>query len=120
MVLQCKVFLAVVLQQYSPQISRRRTFFRRVKAAIDKSLKSGVMSRRSESPSPSAPSPLNLSRSPTPDDLELQGAANGAGLGRGAAAKHLEVGNLFTKIPFPEPRRGVSLRPRDDADVPSV
>jgi hypothetical protein len=122
MVLQCKVFLAVMLQQYSPFISKKRTFFRRMKAAIDKSLKSGMMHRRSESPSPSVPRPVNLSRSTTPDDLELQGSFHGSGLGRGAsAAKPLEIGNFFTKLPFPEPRRGISLRPRDDLDLlPSV
>lgn len=127
LVLQCKVFLAVVLQHYSPFMSKKRTFLRRVKAAIDKSLKSGTAYKRSDSWSPSTPpSGVPLSRTTTPDDLEHQpggGSNYSSSAGRGgreAATVHLEISHLFNKLPFPEPRRGISLRPREDADLPAV
>lgn len=127
LVLQCKVFLAVVLQQYSPFISRKRTFLRRVKAAIDKSLKSEMTRKRSDSPSPSTPpSGAHLSRSTTPDDSDYHpGDGNySSSVGRGgrvaSATVQLEISHLFNKLPFPEPRRGISLRPREDMDLPAV
>jgi hypothetical protein len=129
LVLQCKVFLAVLLQQYSPFISKKRTFLRRVKAAIDKSIRSGMTRKRSDSPSPmTPPSGAPLSRSTTPDDLEYHpggGSNYSSALGRGgreaSAMVQLDIGHLFNKLPFPEPRRGISLRPRDDTvDLPAV
>jgi hypothetical protein len=128
LVLQSKVFLAVLLQDYTPFISKKRTFLRRVKAAIDKSLKGGMTRKRSDSPSPSSPpSGVNLSRSTTPDDLEHHPAGSkysSSSFGRGGreagATVHLEISHLFNKLPFPEPRRGISLRPREDADLPAV
>jgi hypothetical protein len=123
LVLQCKVFLAVLLQHYSPFVSKKRTFLRRVKAAIDKSIKSGMTRNRSDSPSPmTPPSGAPLSRSTTPDDLEYNPGRSTFGRGGRAtsAMVQLEISHLFNKLPFPEPRRGISLRPRDDTDLPAV
>lgn len=130
MVLQCKVFLVVLLQKYSPTMSKKRTFIRRVRAAIDKSISTRITSKRSDSSLENGGTTgevltVNRSRSHSPDsshrsDVE-EGRANDSRHNDPvlrsnfeSSALHLDVGRLFTKLPFPEPRRVISIRPREE------
>jgi hypothetical protein len=132
MVLQTKVFLIVVLQNYTPFLSTKRTFIRRVQSAIHKQFnrkvdnqsKSSNLCERSfdmecghgggYSAPPSPPSTpkrggsinreCNDSLSGTKDDEPEESLAM----------------KLFTGIPFPEPRRVINIRPRDKLTTPTT
>jgi hypothetical protein len=111
MVLHSKVFLLVLLQKYSPSLSKRKTLIRRVKKAVNKSFH-GIKGK-----------------SKTPDDL---GSAGGSeddedvstdirptsagdieiGVGKCRDISLSEAMHLFTKIPFPEPKRVIHIKPR--------
>ncbi|GAX21367.1 hypothetical protein FisN_12Lh069 [Fistulifera solaris] len=112
MVLQCKVFLVVTLRNYAPTVSKRNTFIRRVKSAV-----SFRKSQHVETPEASLRSWAGLT-----DVAEGSNHSIGAWDvedGPAAAADQSnhrmtpsEALKQFTKIPFPEPKRVIQLKPR--------
>jgi hypothetical protein len=106
MVLQSKVFLLVLLQKYSPSLTKKNTLIRRVKASLTHSFTSlkklGSDEEHSHGDAPSSPGiPKNLVV-----DLEC------GVLKSGGEMTQTEAMRLFTKIPFPVPRRVIHIRPR--------
>ena len=112
LVLQSKIFLVVLLQRCSPFLSKKRTFIRRIKEVFrsksdavdfddlidDKGDFSSVNAEES-SISKKTSSETNFSR----------------GLGELVQLETTQADamKLFTKIPFPEPRRVINVRERD-------
>lgn len=112
MVLQCKVFLIVALKEHSPIVSKKRTLIRRMKTAVSQNLNKSLngLKRNLEQETQSAPRTpqFDRSRSNSPD-LEVGGSPS-------KEVSQVDAMRLFDKIPFPEPRRVVYLRPRNDLD----
>jgi hypothetical protein len=129
MVLQTKVFLVVLLQNYSPFVSRRKIFIRRVQCAINKPIRHMRTPSADASMLASCTIPHNRSAGSL-KELELGttlAAASSPGKNasdippppvskstRDAHDKNEML--LFTRVPFPEPRRAVHMRPRGDKD----
>jgi hypothetical protein len=132
MVLQTKVFLIVLLQNYSPFLSTKRTFIRRVQSAIHKQFnrkvdnqsKSSNLCRRSFdlecgsgggcSAPPSLPSTPQRGGSINKDcNFSMPETKDGE------PEESLAM-KLFTGIPFPEPRRVINIRPRDKFTTPTT
>jgi len=144
MVLQCKVFLIVTLQKYSPLLSKKRTFIRRVKNVVSHLNRS---SKKLQHATPHKDG-LNSSRSTSDfshgDVTSVSSAAAAVGggptsstgggyttpdrrLSRNSSFADLESAattlegeisqtqamRMFTKLPFPEPRRVIYLRSRE-------
>jgi hypothetical protein len=116
MVLQSKVFLIVALQKFSPIVSKRRTFIRRVKQAVSEMAlsRNGLKTRdRTEHTSGVESSSVDMSSisdgevSPPESSIDIEGGDSLAG-----EMTPREAMRLFTKIPFPEPKRVIQLRPR--------
>lgn len=106
MVLQSKIFLIVALQCYEPQIAKRKTFIRRVKNAVSEigfSRQKMQNRERSEETDGNDSSSVDVS---TISDLEDQCCI-------GPDVSPQEAMRLFTKIPFPEPKRVIHLRRRN-------
>jgi hypothetical protein len=131
MVLQTKVFLIVLLQNYSPFLSRRKTFIKRVQQALEKSFKMSIP--RSKSSDSLNAIPRSKSSNSLIADLELGHSGGGAA---SPSSKHNSSGiplspskathndaktrheeRLLTSLPFPVPRRAIHIRPRVDKDV---
>jgi len=116
MALQSKVFIITMLQRFSPHISRKRTFIRRVKErlTITKGESSSADSLDLEmGVSPKSDSGLNKSHK------RCSSHDSSKSLGDDSNRRELttsEAMKLFTKIPFPEPRLAlyVNERKRDD------
>jgi cytochrome P450 len=116
MVLQSKVFVAVLLQRCSPFLSKKRTFIRRVKDVF-------VGKSKTE----------NLGDSDNSDDDEMDVSSihdHNAGpsvskwtqetvlsrsISTQAETTQTQAMKLFTKVPFPEPRRVINVRERPSA-----
>jgi hypothetical protein len=93
MVLQSKVFLISMLQKFTPLVSKKKTFIRRIKSSakamtssfhrkrLDDSKTNGTLEEDVE---------LAIWEAPCQPDFQAQ----------------------FTKTPFPEPRRVIKIRPR--------
>ena len=125
MVLQSKVFLIVTLQQFSPSSFKRKTFIRKVKQhAVQMSPFRSTTRERTE----------ETADAHGDDSFVVHGGGSdgsyfGDGDGRNqlhhSFSRDLEIGpsqsgeitqsdamRLFTKIPFPEPKRVIRLRHR--------
>jgi hypothetical protein len=125
MVLQTKVFLIVFLQNHSPFVSRRKTFIRKVQMAINKSISHVRKSSTDGSFGGTLP---NAKSADSLVDLELgasipstpprNATASGATTptkGKDEHDRNEEL--LFTRVPFPEPRRAIHMRLRGDKDI---
>lgn len=84
--------MIVLLQKYSPFLSKKRTLIRRVREAVSEQFSKSFKSNGAD-----------LDRSV---DLEI-GACSSKEVTQNEAMR------LFTKIPFPEPRRVIQLKSRD-------
>lgn len=114
MVLQSKVFLLVLLQKYSPSLSKRKTLIRRVKTAMQESFSHMKPSSKRKSSDDG-----NASQSGGDDEDEgyveaRLGSQGGVEIGitHSREISQTEAMALFTKIPFPEPRRVIHIKPR--------
>lgn len=118
MVLQSKVFLIVTLQKFSPFVSKRKTFIRRVRHTFQgmrgddsrHNLRLQDRATSDETDLINESSSVEMSSTDMecpPPDLE-EGDALASDMTPSEAMR------LFTKIPFPEPKRVIRLRPRFD------
>jgi hypothetical protein len=117
MVLQSKIFVAVLLQKFSPFLSKKRTFIRKLKTAVltktrhtdeSSSLKHVHNTKHEEVSSVYAESAGSLedARHVIPDAVQSK---------RHGETTQSEAMKLFDKIPFPEPRRVLNVRERHSA-----
>jgi hypothetical protein len=124
MVLQSKVFLITVLRRFTPLTSKKRTFIRRVKSVVaEKILQSPLLRNKSGSSKPGEDRPDNS------EDQHLNHTDGNRSFQSQHCSEDLETGclpvvdsiggvtsvdamRLFTKIPFPEPKKVVYLIPR--------
>ena len=128
MVLQSKVFLICLLQKFTPVISKKRTFIRRVRTQIkDKAhdiaqsirynaVVESIHALRSPSSKSLKPSSSKHFRqsslnTPAPSDIEAPSLSNPQDGGNSPCAQPDFMAH-FTKTPFPEPRRVIKIRPR--------
>jgi hypothetical protein len=106
MVLQSKTFIAVLLQKYSPFLSKKRTFFRKLRSAIKKGESASI--------------PANSS-SPEISSIYAESSRSYQFADESEVTKDLddttqsEAMKLFHKVPFPEPRRVLNITERDSA-----
>jgi len=107
MVLQTKVFLMVALQRYSPTISKRRTFIRRVREKLPRQTTHG--SSTTAASATVLPAPQAMKRDETTDGFESDCSEVH---GTDDSLRPTDALKLFTKIPFPEPKRVVRLTRR--------
>lgn len=125
MVLQTKIFLIVLLQNHTPfWPGKRHNFVRRMTKKLSKSIRhirpevSFGTTQRSRSlddlsemerGAASVSAPVTPTRSPQRLDEEPPSTLR--------SERHLEIRHeerLFTRVPFPEPRRPIQIRPRPD------
>jgi hypothetical protein len=114
MVMQSKVFIIALLQRFEPHISKKRTFIRRVKDAMQKThsqrekstshvsadeVESGMANQR---PSISACSGVDSEIFPGKKNNDLTTS---------------EAMRLYTKIPFPEPRVVLHVNEREPINM---
>ncbi len=117
MVLQSKVFLIVLLQKYSPSLTKRKTLIRRMKTAMTRS-RNGPKHELATSLFPGVTVDVeegegeDLSAAGQPSSLE--DVENGET--RDPEITQTEAMSLFTKIPFPVPKRVIHIKPR----IPTV
>jgi hypothetical protein len=100
MVMQSKVFIVTLLQRFEPQISKKRTFIRRVKDSIHRG------HHRDKSASQNSASDLESGMTKE-NTSGCCSSVFGSEIFPGKTDKDLttsEAMRLFTKIPFPEPR----------------
>jgi hypothetical protein len=120
MVLQTKVFLAVLLQKHSPwePVSKRRTFIRKVHDAL---INKSFVRPQKDNTTPSTVTQENsatgyLPRSASADSLDTTDLESGT-WARNEDRKRRKKQKLpeprFTLFPFPEPRRVIQIRPRE-------
>jgi hypothetical protein len=106
MVMQSKVFLIVALRDFSPLVvSRQKSFIRRVQSSLR-----GLARDKDDTD-------LNGSQlGNSSDGDDLVGSNRSFDVEAGAATSgevsQTEAMRLFTKIPFPEPKRVIRLRAR--------
>jgi len=112
MVLQSKVFLITLLQKFTPFLSKKKTFIRRVKSVsqqVVKSIHSIKVKKGSDD---------GLGSSEMDESFESSGKNSPPveeiedGCPKSGEMTQTDAMRLFTKIPFPEPRRVIKLRPR--------
>jgi hypothetical protein len=113
MVLQSKVFLIVLLQKYSPSLTKRKTLIRRMKTA---------MTRSRNEPKHELATTLFPAGTVDVDENEdafaagqsssLEDIENGNGETKDPEITQTEAMSLFTKIPFPVPKRVIHIKPR--------
>jgi hypothetical protein len=105
MVLQSKVFLICTLRRYSPQVQKKKTLLRRVKKAVSRH---HIF-------------PTNHHSNDHLSDLENGAESDDDDPFRSESFKSVKqvkelsqqgAMELFTKVPFPEPRRVVYLKHR--------
>jgi hypothetical protein len=111
MVLQSKVFLICVLQKYSPFLCKKNTLIRRVSQHLQRSAEK----TRPSTSTPSRPASEISILSQTVDDEDEAHSAMEANTKETPCSVEMtqsEALRLFTKIPFPEPKRIIKLRPR--------
>uniref|UniRef100_A0A7S2YKM1 Uncharacterized protein n=1 Tax=Entomoneis paludosa TaxID=265537 RepID=A0A7S2YKM1_9STRA len=119
MVLQSKVFLIALLQKFTPVLSLRKNLIRRVQSKVQRSLnnlrnRGNVSNLDLELSMHSAGGALNRSGVTAAEDHYHPQATFSdveACVARGDVS-HMEAMDMFTKTPFPEPRRVIHLRPR--------
>ena len=107
MVLQSKVFIISLLQRFSPHISKKRSFIRRVKERL--SIRGDSSSVNSDDLE------LGLSdRKASSCDSSIQsiGVDGIKSIGVDECLTTTEAMKLFTKIPFPEPRLALHVNDR--------
>jgi hypothetical protein len=121
MVLQTKVFLVVLLQNYSPSVSKKRTLMRKVHDALSKSftMRQPDHSGAEEPESRVFPTKSNRSVETTLNDLDIEAGEEGTATARRHKEKTEMPERLFTRIPFPEPRRVIHIHARPDRGVAS-
>ena len=115
MVLQTKIFLIVLLRQFSPFVFKRRTIIRRVQSAIHNSFRRTLLIGK-------------MNHSPVGLDIESceESATSGDDVAsypstRGShRAEDLLGMKLFAPIPFPEPKRAIHIRPREHDELISA
>lgn len=117
MVLQTKVFLIVALRDFSPFSSRRKTFIRRVKHAVHDVQTSFMGGKKvyQENTDPNESCVIDVS-----DGYLSEGEANlsswdlleGGSLSNQGEISQNDAMRVFTKVPFPEPKRVIRMRPR--------
>lgn len=117
MVLQTKIFLITLLSKFTPYSSKRRTFINRVKSAVKQSFRGSVSidieqiqlfgSDPPQTILEETVTPQNESLPRVPLDLE-RGYSSSI-----ASVTPVEAMSMFTKIPFPEPRRVTYLHQRE-------
>ncbi len=113
MVLQSKVFLAVLLQRFSPYLSKRRTFIRRVTEVLTCSVrpKESVESCSVGKVQGESMDPIQSLQ--TSDDFRQAESLDQTASSKRNEVTQSDAMRLFTKIPFPEPRRVIHIRERD-------
>ena len=104
MVLQTKVFLTVTLRKFSPFVSKRRTFIRRVKQSINDMRSNRRLVQEDTDGNESSSLEVSLTDLDGYDPEECDRSEQDL--------TPQAVMKLFTKIPFPEPRRVIRLRHR--------
>jgi hypothetical protein len=115
MVLQSKVFLIVLLQKYTPSLTKRRTLIRRMKTAMTRSW-NGPKDEVATSLFPGVTVEVDEDegegehRSATGQPSSLEDIENGET--RDPEITQTEAMRLFTKIPFPVPKRVIHIKPR--------
>ncbi|GAX20222.1 hypothetical protein FisN_12Hh069 [Fistulifera solaris] len=110
MVLQCKVFLIVTLRNYAPAVSKRNTFIRRVKSAV-----SFRKSQHFETPEASLRSWAGFTDVAEGSNHSTWDVEDGPAAAADQSNHRMtpsEALKRFTKIPFPEPKRVIQLKPR--------
>jgi hypothetical protein len=110
MVLQCKVFLIVTLRNYAPIVSKRNTFIRRVKSAV-----SFRKSQPAETPEASLRSCAGFTDVAEGSNHSTWDVEDGPAAAADQSHHRMtpsEALKRFTKIPFPEPKRVIQLKPR--------
>ena len=95
MVMQSKVFLICLLQKYSPLMCKKKTIIRRFSESVRKRM-SHNGSKEGEGQS-SSEDDMDDSDDLKPELAEMT---------------QTRAMRLFTKLPFPEPKRVTKLRPR--------
>jgi cell division inhibitor SulA len=126
MVLQTKIFLIVLLRDYSPHVSRRRTFIRRVQHAMHKSFS------HPESHVSKIHFSSKVSNVASQDSCIVDLEAGEAGVVSNnmnylspseapekirSLKEGLADGLLFTRVPFAEPRRAIQIKLRLDREL---
>jgi hypothetical protein len=114
MVMQSKVFIITLLQRFEPQISKKRTFIRRVKDAIHK----GHHRDKSASQISTGDIESGMTKENTSGCCS---SVFGSEIFPGKTNKDLttsEALRLFTKIPFPEPRVVLHIYERESDKCP--
>jgi len=125
MVLQSKVFIAVLLHRFSPYLSKKRTFIRTIKKALIKGLsKEEVMLEEAGRDCGEERADAEVS------SIYAESAASDPGTNESTfdglngdpmviqpcgRTTQTEAMKLFDKIPFPEPRRVICVRERQSA-----
>lgn len=104
MVLQSKVFLAVLMQRTSPFLSKKRTFIRKVKEKL-----SYISPSKSEDSAETADKFFDEAAR----DLSLYDNVRDTPTSQPEMTQ-TEAMRLFKKIPFPEPRRVINVKQRKD------
>ena len=111
MVMQSKVFLIVLLQKYSPSLTKRKTLIRRVKTAMTRSW-NGPKHQVATSLFPSQTVDVDETEeaSAAAQPSSLEDIENGET--KDPEITQTEAMHLFTKIPFPVPKRVIHIKPR--------
>jgi hypothetical protein len=114
MVLQTKIFLICTLRRYTPQVQKKKTLLRRVTKALS--------NRKSSLQSPSKDDSTNNDSSrhfsDLPDESGMESdddddVFRSDSLRGVSELSQVGAMELFSKIPFPEPRRVVFLKSRN-------
>jgi hypothetical protein len=112
MVLQTKIFLVVLLQNYTPSVSKKRTFMRKVHEAVSKSF---TLRQSDESGNQLPPIKSIRSIESALCALNIEaGEEDTASPTKRHKDKTEKPERLFTRIPFPEPRRVIHFHARSD------
>jgi hypothetical protein len=126
MVLQSKVFLVTILRSFTPCTSKKKTFIRRVTSAVGQKLMNSPMRNRLTIPGGSAedvgnkkvPHSVRFEAVPAPDIL-LTAIDTEEGRPPNKPDNKVtprEAMLWFSKLPFPEPRHVVYLKPHVNED----
>lgn len=116
MVLQSKVFIAVLLQRCSPFLSKKRTVIRRVKEVLRMSISHGNLEEKEEEEEVVNNASIHGEASRAEHKSKITASESMVSLSnRSKETSQTEAMKLFTKIPFPEPRRVINVRERDSA-----
>jgi len=118
MVLQSKVFVAVLLQRCSPFLSKKRTFIRRVKEVFSNKSKPNSLEESSSSDdelmdSLSIQAVNSCLSKETSKETVISKLISLSSVH--SETTQTEAMKLFTKVPFPEPRRVINVRERYSA-----